>query len=133
MRMPATLPVLWQGSRLNLMSGVRTLRAFVALGLAGAMLLLLTTPLCAAEVCPMGKARTVACKPLESDCCQTHGERTASSSLQVMPTTPLVSPFGSAVTAAAERALPDSFLEEIAPPAILQNVGLHTFLAVFLI
>jgi hypothetical protein len=110
------------------------LRAFVALGLAGAMLLLLTTPLCAAEVCPMGKkARMAACKPLESDCCQTHGERTVSSPLQVMPLAPLASPFGSTVTVVTDRALPVSSLEEIAPPAILQDVGLHTFLAVFLI
>lgn len=98
------------------------------------MILLLTTPLCAAEFCPMdGRARMAACRPLESDCCQTHGERTASSPLQVMPPAPLTSPFGSAVTAVAERALPVSSLEELAPPAILQHVGLHTFLSVFLI
>lgn len=116
------------------MRDLRTFRAFAALGLAGAMLLLLTTPLCAAEFCPMGeRARAAACRPLESDCCQTHGERTASSPLQVMPPAPLASPFGSAVTVVAERALPVSSMDELAPPAILQNVGLHTFLAVFLI
>ncbi|HEX9945693.1 MAG TPA: hypothetical protein VGG03_27100 [Thermoanaerobaculia bacterium] len=113
---------------------MRGLRTFAALGLTGVLLLLLATPLCAAEFCPMGeKARAAGCKPLGHDCCQTQGERTAPSPLQVMPPAPLPSSLGFALAAAAEPALPEPSSEELAPPAILQGVGLYTFFAVFLI
>jgi hypothetical protein len=116
------------------MSGFPTLRAFAALGLAGALLLLLLTPLCAAEYCPMDKeTRKAGCEPLGNDCCQPQGERTAASPLQVMPPVPLASPVTLALRDAAEAALPMLRADEPALPAILQRVGLHTFLAVFLI
>lgn len=110
------------------------LRAFAALGMVGALLLLLLTPLCAAEFCPMDKeAREAGCEPLGQDCCQPKGERTAASPVQLMPLVPLASPVNLAMRDAAEAALPDVPSEEPAAPAILQGVGLHTFLAVFLI
>lgn len=116
------------------MSGLRAPRAFAALGMVGALLLLLLTPLCAAEYCPMDKeTRESGCEPLGHDCCQPQGERTAASPLQVMPLVPLASPVTLAMRDAAEAALPQFLAEEPAPPAILQRVGLHTFLAVFLI
>jgi hypothetical protein len=109
------------------------LRAFAAFGLTGALLLLLITPLCAAEVCPMdATARRMGCKPLASDCCQTHGERTAPSPHQVMPLAPFSSPLGS-IVAMAEPLLAEPSWEELEPPAILQGIGLHTLLSVFLI
>ena len=116
------------------MSGFRTLRAFAALGMVGALLLLLLTPLCAAEFCPMDKeAREAGCEPLGHDCCQPQGERTASSPVQVMPPVPLASPVTLSMRDAAEAALPDLPSEEPAVSAILQGVGLYAFLAVFLI
>jgi hypothetical protein len=120
----------------TVMRGPGSLRALTAFGLAGALLALLMIPPCAPAVCSMDDAAMAACNPLESDCCQSPGEQTAPSPLQVMPLALLSSPLGTgpAVVAAAERAeLPGSVLETPAPPAILQDVGLHTFLAVFLI
>lgn len=109
------------------------LRVFGAFGLTGAMLLLLLTPLCAAEVCPMDEtARRMGCKPLASDCCQTHGERNAPSPHQVLPPTLLASPSGSNV-AMAEPLLAEPAWEELEPPAVLQGIGLYTLLSVFLI
>jgi hypothetical protein len=82
----------------------------------------------------MDEAAMAACDPLESDCCQSQGEPTVLSPFQVMPLTPVSSPLGSVVVTTAEQAvLPGSAFEELAPPAILQGVGLHAFLAVFLI
>jgi hypothetical protein len=116
------------------MSGHRTLRALAALGMAGALLLLLLTPLCAAEYCPMDKeTREAGCEPLGQDCCQPQGERAAASPLQVVPLVPLASVFTLAMRDAAEAALPGHPSEEPAAPAILQGIGLHAFLAVFLI
>ena len=116
------------------MRGLRTIRAFAAAGLAGALLLLLTTPPCAPGVCSMDDGAMAACHPLSSNCCHTQGERTAPSPFLAMPLAPIASPPGSVVATAAERgALPEASLEELAPPAILQGIGLHAFLAVFLI
>lgn len=81
----------------------------------------------------MDEAAMAACNPLESDCCQTQGERTAPSPLQAMPLAPLTSPSGSAVATAEPAALPESPFEALAPPAILQGVGLYAFLDTFLI
>lgn len=116
------------------MSGFRTLRALAALGMAGALVLLLLTPLCAAQFCPMDKeTREAGCEPLGHDCCQPQGEQTAPSPLQVMPPVPLSLPLGAVMTAAAEAALSEFPAEEPAPPAVLQGIGLYAFLAVFLI
>ena len=112
------------------------LRAFAAVGLTGGLLLLLITPLCAAQVCPMDEtARRMGCRPLASDCCQTHGERTAPSLLQMVPPAPLSSPPGStaATVASAQPLLAEPSWEELEPAAILQGIGLHTLLSVFLI
>lgn len=78
-------------------------------------------------------ARRLGCQPLASDCCQTHGERTAPSSHQVMPPAPLSSPVGASVLVAAAPLLSEPSWEELGPPAILQGIGLHTLHSVFLI
>ena len=115
------------------MSGLSPLRALGAVGLAGALLLLLVTPLCAAEFCPMDAAeRAAGCEPLGRDCCQPQGERTASAPLQAMPPVALALPLNVA-REAAEAALAEHPFEEPAAPAIVQGVGLYTLLAVFLI
>jgi hypothetical protein len=107
------------------------LRSLAAIALIGALGLLLGTSLCAPEICPMGKARTSgACRSLGSDCCQTAGERTAHAPVQVPP--PALMGFKSA--AAAISPVPEhGSPEPSAAPAILQGVGLHTLLSVFLI
>lgn len=117
------------------MSGLPSLRAFGAFGLAAVLLLLLVTPLCAAEFCPMDAAeRAAGCEPLGRDCCQPQGERTSSAPLQVMPLVPLALRLVLASQDAAEAALAIGRpFAEPAAPAILQGVGLYTFLAVFLI
>jgi hypothetical protein len=116
------------------MRGYGGLRALAAVGLTGVLLGLLAIPPCAPLVCSMDEAAMASCDPLESDCCQPQGERAAASPLQVMPLSPVASPLGAVLAPAAEpAAFPGSAFEELAPPAILQGVGLHTFLAVFLI
>lgn len=125
-----------RGAGIESMRKTALLRACAAFGLTGGLLLLLITPLCAAEVCPMDEtARRMGCKPLASDCCQTHGERAAASQHQVTPLAPLSSPPGSAmaIMAMAEPLLTVLSWQELAPTAALQGIGLHTLLSVFLI
>lgn len=77
-------------------------------------------------------ARRMGCKPLASDCCQTHGERTASSPhLLLMSLAPLSSPLGSTVAMAELLAEPS--WEELEPAAVLQGIGLYTLHSIFLI
>jgi hypothetical protein len=82
-------------------------------------------------------ARRAGCEPLGHDCCQTDGERAAPSLHQVVPPlAPLSSPLGwnvAAMAMAAESLLPEPSWEELESPALLQGIGLYTFLSVFLI
>jgi hypothetical protein len=71
-----------------------------------------------------------ACHSLGADCCQTAGERTAHAPVQVSPPAP--ASFLSAAVAAAISPVPEHGAP-FAAPAILQGVGLHTLLSVFLI
>jgi len=71
-----------------------------------------------------------ACRSLGSDCCQPAGERTAHAPVQAPPPAPASSLSEAAfLSPAPEHCSP----EPSAAPAILQGVGLHTLLAVFLI
>jgi hypothetical protein len=107
------------------------LRSLAAIATIGALALLLHTPLCAPEVCSMGVARlSGACHPLGSDCCQTAGQRSLHAPVQVPPPAPIS--FLSEANAAGP-VLELGSPEPSAAPAILQGVGLHTLLAVFLI
>lgn len=110
-------------------------RRAAILGVAGALLLLAMIPPCAPLVCPMDEeTMAAACHPLDADCCQTQGERAAASPLPTLSLPPFSSPAGSALAALIERApLPQLSWEEVAAPPILQGLGLHAFLAVFLI
>jgi hypothetical protein len=125
-----------QGMRMKIQiepaSGFRASLAWLAL--AG-LLLLLVTPLCNADSCPMGDgAERMGCAPLERDCCQTQGNHAPASLVQVPPPAPAALPAGSAKVAAEPLPVTESFWRELALlPAILQGVGLHTFLDVFLI
>jgi hypothetical protein len=133
---PMLLPLLAsvEEARIEPMRWTGRLRAFAACGLTGALLLLLLTPLCAAEVCPMDEtARRMGCQPLASDCCQTHGERTTPTLHHAVPLVPLFSPSDSTLAMAAMSLLPAASWEELAPRAILQGIELHTLLSVFLI
>lgn len=78
-------------------------------------------------------ARRMGCEPLASDCCQTPGERTSPSPQQVVPLAPLPSPPGSVAAMAVEPLFPDPSREEPGPAAVIQGIGLHTLLSVFLI
>lgn len=104
------------------------------LALAG-LLLLLGTPLCGTEACPMGaEAERMGCTPLARDCCQTQGNHAPASLVQVPPPAPAALPAGFGLAAAEPLPAPEPFWRELALlPAILQGVGLHTFLDVFLI
>lgn len=110
-------------------------RAFPALFVLAGLLLLLVTPLCGTDSCPMGAAaERMGCEPLEKDCCQPPGNHAPVSLAQVTPPAPAALPAGSAMAAIEPLPVPESFWRELALlPAILQGVGLHTFLDVFLI
>ena len=113
-------------------SGLRACLAVLALS---GLLLLLVTPLCGTDSCPMGAAaERMGCSPLEEDCCQTRGHQVPASLTQVTPPAPAALPAGSELAAVAPLPVPESFWRELALlPAILQGVGLHAFLDVFLI
>ena len=107
-----------------------SLRSPVAFATIGVLALLLRTPLCAPEVCSMDQAAmAAACSRLGSDCCHPTGQTHAP--VQVPPPAPLPSIVSAAV--AAGPAPVHGCPEPSAAPAILQGVGLHTLLAVFLI
>lgn len=110
-------------------------RAFPALFALAGLLLLFVTPLCGTDSCPMGAAaERMGCKPLEGDCCQTQGNPVPVSLAQVTPPAPAALPAGSGLAAAKPLPVPEPFWRELAIlPAILQGVGLYTFLDVFLI
>ncbi|HKV06993.1 MAG TPA: hypothetical protein VJ725_02575 [Thermoanaerobaculia bacterium] len=111
------------------------LRAFLTVLAIAGLLLVLVTPLCGTDSCPMGAAaERMGCSPLEEDCCKTQGHQVPASLAQVPPPAPAALPAGSELAAAAPLPVPESFWREVALlPAILQGVGLHTFLDVFLI
>jgi hypothetical protein len=113
-------------------SGLRI--SLTLFALAG-LLLFLVTPLCGTDSCPMGAAaERMGCSPLEGDCCQTQGHQVPASLAQVPPPTASTLPAGLGMVAAEPLQVPEPFWREIALlPAILQGVGLHTFLDVFLI
>ena len=104
----------------------------------GALLSLAAVPPCAPKVCPMQAAAMSGgmqmedghCQPLDADCCQKQGE-SPSPAAGPLPGMLLAAalPAGSAAALAADA--PPAAPE--AAPAILQGVGLHTLLAVFLI
>jgi hypothetical protein len=110
------------------------LRAFLALAMIGVLALLLQTPLCAPKVCSMSGARMAACEAMGGDCCQGAGARVQGSSAPVQVQAPPVRPVSLvAAEVSSSLALECGLQEPFAAPAILQGVGLHTLLAVFLI
>ena len=110
------------------------LRALAALPLAASLVVALVIPPCADEVCPMDRAAKAACKELDSDCCQTSGERVPHSPVRVTPPDPAI-----AVAAPATDVPAPGLIRLVAAtgpaaaPAVLQGVGFFTLFAVFLI
>ncbi|HEX6900600.1 MAG TPA: hypothetical protein VF789_12825 [Thermoanaerobaculia bacterium] len=117
-------------------STVSGARASLALLVVMSLLVLLATPLCATEACPMGEhAEQAGCDPLDGGCCQTPGSvPSADAPLQVLPPALAASPPVDAEAGVGIwPVLQASLVEAVALPAILQGVGLHAFLEVFLI
>jgi hypothetical protein len=114
-------------------SRVSGARASLALLVVMSLLVLLATPLCATEACPMGEhAEQAGCDPLDGGCCQTPGSApTADAPLQALPPALAATPLGAGNAEAP--VLPAAVFEVLVVPAILQGVGLHAFLQVFLI
>jgi hypothetical protein len=109
-------------------------RHILAIATIGVLAFLLQTPLCAPKVCSMSGARMAACEALGGDCCQKAGAQASRSSAPAQIQAP--PPVSVAVVAAdgsAALARERVSREPYAAPAILQGVGLHTLLAVFLI
>lgn len=110
------------------------LRSLLALAITGVLALLLRTPLCSPKVCSMSRAKMAACEALGGDCCQGASARAAHTSVPVQVQAPPPSLVFLAVEeASASPAQERSLREPLAAAAILQGVGLHTLLAVFLI
>lgn len=108
-------------------------RALLALLVVASLFVLLVSPLCATEACPMGEhAERVGCDPLDSGCCQTQGAP-AVDTPQALPPALAASPVGAEAGEGVRPALPAQIKEALALPAILQGIGLHAFLEVFLI
>jgi len=109
-------------------------RALTALGLVVCLLLLARVPVCAVETCPMAKSARAGCRALGLDCCKTAGERFAHASAQPqLPDLSLTPVSGLAATTVAVALPVSPRTTPLAPPAVLQGVGLHTLFAVFLI
>jgi hypothetical protein len=110
-------------------------RALAAIFLAASIVLSLSVPLCADEVCPMSQAaKAAACKELGMDCCKPSSERVPHSPVQVPPPDPAVAaqpPLAATPTSCPARV--QSTLEPATAPAIIQGVGFFTLFAVFLI
>jgi hypothetical protein len=100
----------------------------------GVLAFLLQTPLCVPKVCSMSGARMAACEAMGGNCCQGTGAQASRSSapaqIQAPPPGP-VSIVAEEVSASLARGR--GLRGPVAAPAILQGVGLHTLLAVFLI
>lgn len=110
------------------------LRHILALAMIGILAFLLQTPLCAPKVCSMSGARMAACEALGGNCCQGANAQTSRSSAPAQVQAPPPGP----VSLVAEEVSASLNRERIlraplAVAAILQGVGLHTLLAVFLI
>lgn len=111
-------------------SPVSGARASLALLVLMSLLVLLATPLCATAACPMGEhAEQAGCDPLDGGCCQTQGSASSVDVPQALP--PALA--ASSPEAGDEAVLPSALSEAPAIPAILQGIGLHAFLQVFLI
>jgi hypothetical protein len=112
---------------------VRILRTATALGLIAALVPLLGLPLCSSSVCPMSEAERAACKAMGRECCGTKGQ------VSHAPAVPMPVLAGGqaipsfAVPATTETGAFADLSLAIALPAILQDVGLFTLFAVFLI
>jgi hypothetical protein len=100
--------------------------------LVASLLLLLATPVCDSDRCPMSATQRAACRSMGLDCCQTQGGAVSHTSPHAQVLVAALAPAGAAVVAERDRggarassALPD------AAPAVVQGVGLYTLLAVF--
>jgi hypothetical protein len=110
------------------------IRQLLALALVGVLALLLRTPLCSPKVCSMSGAKMAACEALGGDCCQAASTRASRSAAPVQVQAPPPSLVSLKVEeVAASLARRRGLREPLAAAAILQGVGLHTLLAVFLI
>ena len=110
------------------------LRASAALTVAALLIAFLGAPVCFSSACPMSAAERAACKHMGRECCGTKGGQVAHA--PVAPALVLAAaPAALALAAPArEKAVVADLSKEIAAaPAILQNVGLFTLFAVFLI
>lgn len=116
------------------MTSLPRIRFLLAIAMIGVLAFLLRTPLCAPKVCAMSGARMAACEALGGNCCQGAGAQmsrgSAPAQVQAPPPAP-VSLVAEDLSASLNRE--HGFREPFAAPAILQGVGLHTLLAVFLI
>lgn len=78
-------------------------------------------------------AEQAGCEPLDGGCCQTQGTRTADVPLQALPPALAASPPDATAGEGAQPVPPAALREALALPAILQGIGLHAYLEVFLI
>ncbi len=112
---------------------VKILRTSIALGLMAALVPLLGLPLCSSEACPMSAMDRAVCKAMGRECCITKGQVSHAPSAPVPVRTAGPEIPSLAVPAAPETGAVADLSGAIALPAILQDVGLFTFFAVFLI
>lgn len=112
---------------------VKILRTSIALGLMAALVPLLGLPLCSSEACPMSDMERAACKAMGRECCGTKGQvsHPPSAPVPVLAAGPAIPSL--AVPAALETGAFAALSLAIALPAVLQDVGLFTLFAVFLI
>lgn len=105
------------------------LRAAAALTVAALLLAFLGAPVCFSSACPMSAAERAACKHMGRECCGTKGGQVAPA--LVLAAVPAALALAAPATEAALAA--DLSREITAAPAILQNIGLFTLFAAFLI
>ena len=112
----------------------RLLHASVALALAAALVALAGVPVCLSSACPMSPAQRAACKAMGGDCCEAKGGQVAHAPALSAPVlAPAPAGLSLASPGTPETAAFAELSRRVVPPAVLQGVGLFTFLAVFLI
>ncbi|HEY0783670.1 MAG TPA: hypothetical protein VGE98_14515 [Thermoanaerobaculia bacterium] len=96
------------------------------------LLVLLATPICASDSCPMSPSQRVACRTMGLDCCQAKGRAATQSAPQVPVLETALAPGSIQLLSAEDPGLvPSSSPLLDVSPAVLQGVGLFTLLAVF--
>jgi hypothetical protein len=112
---------------------VKALRTFIVLGLVAALVLLLGAPLCFSEACPMSAGDRQACKAMGRECCGTRGGQIAHGPAAPVPVLAFAPAALSVAPPPPAKGISQALTSPLAAPAVLQDVGLFTLFAVFLI